>query len=176
MPGRIPTGSKLMLRTATEDDAEIVAGLMTGLNDDVGPDGMLDSSPEDVLVTPGQARERMRAMAPGEEVILALIDGEPAALLSLRIVPYLSQDVPYAEVTELYVVPERRRQGVATMLMAQADFLARERGATAVHVLAWHENEDAHGFYRSLGYEPLEISFNKYLPRKSSAHKRRAEG
>jgi ribosomal protein S18 acetylase RimI-like enzyme len=176
MPNAIPTGSKLTLRTATDDDEAIVARLMTGLNDAVGPDGILDSSPEDVLVSPEQARSRMRAMAPAEEVVLAFVDEEPAGLFSLRIVPYLSQDVPHAEVTELYVVPEWRRQGVATMLMAQAEFLARERGATAVHVLAWHENEAAQAFYRALGYRGLEIGFNKYLPRRSSSRKRRAEG
>lgn len=60
--------------------------------------------------------------------------------------------------------------------MAQAEFLARERGATAVHVRTWHTNEDAKAFYRAVGYEPLEISFNKYLPPKSSSRKRRAEG
>jgi ribosomal protein S18 acetylase RimI-like enzyme len=172
----MPTGSKLTLRNATDDDADAVAGLMTGLNDAVGPDGVLESTPKDVHVSSEQARARLHAMAPGEEVLLALVDEEPAGLLSLRIVPYLGQDVPYAEVTELYVVPTNRRQRVGTMLMAEAEFRARARGATAVHVLAWHENEAAHAFYRALGYAGLEIGFNKYLPRKLSSRERRAEG
>jgi ribosomal protein S18 acetylase RimI-like enzyme len=91
-------------------------------------------------------------------------------------VPYLSQDVPYAEVTELIVLTEHRRRDVATLLMAQAEFLARQRGCTAVQVRAWHDNEDAQSFYRAAGFEPLEAGFVRYLAPKSSAKRRRAEG
>ncbi len=176
MPGTIPPGSKLTLRGAADDDAEIVARLMTGLNEAVGPERTVSSTPDAVLVTPEQARARMQRMAPQEEVMLAFVDDEPAALLSLRLVPYLSQDVPYAEVTELYVLPERRRQGVAAILMAQAEFHARQRGASEMHVRSWHENEDADRFYRASGYGGEEIGFTKHLSPKSPARKRRAEG
>jgi ribosomal protein S18 acetylase RimI-like enzyme len=115
-------------------------------------------------------------MSATEQVLLAFGDGAPAGLLSLRIVPYLSQDVPYAEVTELIVLTEHRRQGIATLLMAQAEFLARQRGCTAVQVRAWHNNEDAHSFYRAAGFEPLEVGFVKYLAARSSSKRRRAEG
>ena len=176
MPGSIPSGSKLTFQVATAADAEIVARLMTALNEAVGPDGVLDSGRDDIVVTPDQARARIEAMSPGEQVLLAFVDAEPAGLLSLRVVPYLSQDVPFAEVAELYVEPQHRRHGIAAMLMAQAEFVARERGATAVHVRTWRSNEDAKVFYRAIGYEALEIGFNKYLPPKSSSRRRRAEG
>jgi ribosomal protein S18 acetylase RimI-like enzyme len=115
-------------------------------------------------------------MAPGEQVLLAYVDDAPAGLLSLRIVPYLSQDALYAEVTELYVAPEHRRQGVARLLMAEAEFIARARGGTYVHVNTWHDNADAQAFYRAAGYESLVVGFQKPLPRKTKAGHRRAEG
>jgi ribosomal protein S18 acetylase RimI-like enzyme len=166
----------LTLTLATLDDAATVAMLMTALNETVGPSGVRTAVTENITVTPDQARRRIEAMSATEQVLLAFGDGAPAGLLSLRIVPYLSQDVPYAEVTELIVLTEHRRHGVATLLMAQAEFLARQRDCTAVQVRAWHDNEDARPFYRAAGFEPLEVGFVKYLPPRSSSKRRRAEG
>lgn len=145
---------------------------MTVLNQAVGPPDGEDQA----LVNADQARARLQAMAAGEHVLLAFVDGAPAGLLSLRLVAYLAQDVPYAEVTELYVLPDHRRASVARMLMAEAEHTARGRGCTSVHVNAWHTNEGAHAFYRALGYEPMQVGFEKRLPRKSSPKHRRAEG
>jgi ribosomal protein S18 acetylase RimI-like enzyme len=162
----------LTLHVATADDAAIVAELMTALNKAVGgPEGE-----DQVLVSTDQARARLLAMAASEQVLLAFVDGASAGLLSLRIVPYLSQDVPYAEVTELYVMPQHRHGGIARLLMAEAEHTARGRGCTYVHVNAWHTNEGGHAFYRALGYAPLQVGFEKPLPPKSSAKRRRAEG
>ncbi len=166
----------LTLTTATGDDAATVALLMTELNRSVGPSGLRDAIAENVTVTPDKAQHRIEAMSATEQVLLAFVDDAPAGLLSLRIVPYLSQDVPYAEVTELMVLEEHRRHAVATLLMAEAEFLARQRGCTAVQVRAWHNNEDARSFYHAAGFEQLEVGFVKYLAPKSSAKRRRAEG
>jgi GNAT superfamily N-acetyltransferase len=162
----------LTLRPATVDDAPAIAILLTGLNEAVGP----SLGDDQVIVSADQARARLEAMAPGEQVLLAHIDGTPAGLLSLRIVPQLSQDVPYAEVTELYVADAHRRGGVARLLMAEAEFTARQRSCTYVHINTWHHNEVARTFYRAAGYEPLVVGFEKPLPRKSDAKRRRAEG
>jgi GNAT superfamily N-acetyltransferase len=102
-------------------------------------------------------------MAGIEQVLLAETDAAAAGLLSLRIVPYLSEDSPYAEVTELFVVPERRRRGVARRLMAEAEDVARGRGCTLLHVNAWRDNREAHEFYRVAGYEAVEVGFEKHL-------------
>lgn len=157
---------------ATSDDAALVAKLMTALNEAVGPPPGEDQA----LVSVDQARARLQAMAASGQVLLAFVDGAPAGLLSMRIVAYLSQDVPYAEVTELYVVPQHRRAGVARILMAEAEHTARGRGCTHFHVHARHANEGAQAFYRALGYEAQDVGFEKRLPRKSSAKHRRAEG
>lgn len=162
----------ITLRPATLNDAPDVALLLTGLNEAVGP----PLGDDQVIVSENQARTRLEAMAPAEHVLLAHVDGRPAGLLSLRIVPQLSQDVPYAEVTELYVAVAHRRHGVARLLMAEAEFTARRRGCTYVRVLAWHDNNVAQAFYRAAGYEPLLVGFEKPLPRKTDARRRRAEG
>ena len=43
---------------------------------------------------------------------------------SVRVVPYLDQDTPYVEVTQLYVRPGFRRTGVASRLIEVAEAIA----------------------------------------------------
>ena len=92
------------------------------------------------------------------------------------ILPYLAEDVPLAEVAELYVEPSHRRGRIGMLLIAEAEHIARQRGCRVMHVRVWHKNEQAHAFYRAVGYESVEFCFERVLPRKSSAQSRRAEG
>jgi ribosomal protein S18 acetylase RimI-like enzyme len=66
-------------------------------------------------------------------------------------------------VTELFVVPERRRLGVARRLITDAEQIARSRGCTLLHMNAWRDNREAQEFYRLAGYEAVEVGFEKYL-------------
>ena len=140
-----------------------MAQFITALNDAVGPAHGLARTPENITVTVEQARQRIERMA-GVEQLLVAEDGEAViGLLSLRIVPYLSEDAPYAEVTELFVVPERRRGGVARRLLSEAEGIARGRGCTTIHVNAWRDNFQAQDLYHVAGYEPVGIGFEKRL-------------
>lgn len=136
---------------------------MTGLNRAVGPVYGLPNTPEHQLVTAEQARTRLKAMAGVEQVLLVEADGECAGLLSLRIVPYLSQDTPYAGITELYIDPAHRRAGLGRCLVAEAERVARAHGCTLVHVNAWRDNVAVQAFYSAIGYEAVEIAYEKAL-------------
>jgi len=152
------------VRAASATDAPAVARLMTALNEAVGPVFGLDRTPANITVPAEQARRRVERMAGIEQVVLAEDAGRPIGLLSLRTVPYLDEDVPYAEITELFVVAEHRGRGVARRLIGEAEALARARGCTSIHVNAWHDNAEAQSTYRSAGYEPVEVGFEKRLP------------
>ena len=154
---------QVTVRTAGADDASAVAHLLTALNDAVGPAYGLARTPENIIATEQLARRRIERMTGVEQVLLADDDASAVGLLSLRIVPYLSEDAPYAEITELFVVPEHRRRGVARMLIAEAEASARARGCTSIHVNAWRGNAPAHDLYRALGYDSVEIGFEKRL-------------
>ena len=71
--------------------------------------------------------------------LLAESDGVAVGLVAVRVVPYLGQDVPFAEVTQLYVTPSHRRHGIARFLMAHAEELARARGGEVQPGVGWHE-------------------------------------
>ena len=96
-----------------------------------------------------------------ETALLAESDGVAVGLVAVRVVPYLGQDVPFAEVTQLYVTPSHRRHGIARFLMAHAEELARARGCTSVHVITGRNDTTADAFYHAIGYEPLYHGFEK---------------
>lgn len=141
--------ASLEIRPAAAADAEAVAALLTDFN----------GEPVD---GPTAAR-RLAALQGIEMVLLALRDGAAVGLCSLRVVPFLSADHPYAEVTELYVAPEHRRQGIARRLMREAEALARAQGAPSVYLLTGFQNETAQAFYRSIGYGDYALAMRRRL-------------
>jgi ribosomal protein S18 acetylase RimI-like enzyme len=63
-------------------------------------------------------------------------------------VPYVGQDAPYAELTQLYVRQHFQRQGVGSALIEEVERKAVEAGATCVHVITGQDNKEAQAFYR----------------------------
>jgi len=60
-----------------------------------------------------------------------------------------------AEIEDLYVLPDRRRQGVARALIGAALSWCRDRGCADVEVVVTPEGDASHGlgaWYRSLGF------------------------
>jgi ribosomal protein S18 acetylase RimI-like enzyme len=60
------------------------------------------------------------------------------------------------QVTDCFVLPARRRRGIARRLAARLCDLLLERGADAVRLQAAARNEAALAFWTRLGYEVLE--------------------
>lgn len=98
-----------------------------------------------------------------ETALLAWVDGQAAGFAGLRVTPGLFYAEPHAELTELYVLEEYRRQGVARALIAYAEDLARGRGATGLMVLTGADNEAALALYRALGFEDYDLALGKDL-------------
>jgi len=59
---------------------------------------------------------------------------------------------PYAWVHELYVKPQYRRRGVASLLLAEAERFARGEGAHVLRLAVLDRNEGARHFYTTLGF------------------------
>ncbi len=60
------------------------------------------------------------------------------------------------QVTDCFVVPARRRKGVARRLAGRLFDLLLERGAEAVRLQVVAQNEASQAFWTSLGYAPLQ--------------------
>ena len=158
---------EVIVRPAEVQDVTDVARLLTDLNLDVGVGGYppeREREPELAVVTPDQIQRRAITMRNLETVYVAEVEGAVCGFVSLRLTPYLDQDAPYAEITEVYVDPSARRKGVAQALMTFAESQAAKYGATSVHLVTGADNHGAQAFYKAAGYQDLYVGFEKFLP------------
>jgi ribosomal protein S18 acetylase RimI-like enzyme len=61
------------------------------------------------------------------------------------------------QVTDCFVVPARRRRGVARRLAARLRDVLFERGVSTVRLQVAATNEASRAFWRSMGWEDLEV-------------------
>jgi ribosomal protein S18 acetylase RimI-like enzyme len=64
-----------------------------------------------------------------------------------------------AFLTEIYVVPERRRGGLGRLLLDEVLRVAKQEGAGAVHLGVYPENEAAVALYRAAGFTKIPRDF-----------------
>jgi ribosomal protein S18 acetylase RimI-like enzyme len=148
------------------EDADVVATLFSEFNAILGSDGLrgeISFAPQFVDVTGAQMARRMKSMAGIEYVLIAEEGGDPTGLCCLRLIPYIGQDVPYAEVTQLFVRPGSQRNGVGKALLREAESRAKADGATCMHIITSNDNTNAQAFYRAQGYITEMMVFDKYF-------------
>ena len=163
--------SEVSIRTATLQDAAVVAALFSEFNALLGVDGLPEEDsydPDLMQVTESQMMRRLDGMMGIERVFLAEAGGDYVGLCCLRLVPYIGQDVPYAEVTQLYVRPRFQRQGAGSKLLEAAEERARLAGCTCVHIITGRNNVGAQAFYAAQGYRSDDIVFDKYFSREEA--------
>jgi len=104
--------------------------------------------------TPGPealAQRLAEIMATGESAVLLGGDG-PDGLAILRFRPALVTAGLECYLAELYVVPDRRGQGLGRALMDAAIELARRRGADTMDLNTGEDDTAARALYASLGF------------------------
>jgi GNAT superfamily N-acetyltransferase len=83
-------------------------------------------------------------------------------VVSVHLVPLFHAPGNLARLTALAVVPGHQRKGVGRALVAAAEAFAWPRDCRRVEVTSGDHREDAHTFYRALGYEMDERRFIKH--------------
>jgi ribosomal protein S18 acetylase RimI-like enzyme len=157
----------VVVRRALERDVVALAALLTDLNLAVGAGGFPEAIarlPVNASVGSEEMQRRLSAIGEGERVFIAEEGETPIGFASLRLSPYMDQDVPYAELTQIYVRPAARREGVGGALMAAVKAEASREGATSLHLVTALDNEVARAFYESAGYAAIYAGYEKYLP------------
>jgi ribosomal protein S18 acetylase RimI-like enzyme len=91
----------------------------------------------------------------GEVTVLFAGDG-PAGFAELRFRPSLYTGALDAYLEELYVVPERRGQGIGRALLEAAMKHARERGAARIDLGTSEDDVAARALYESAGFTNRE--------------------
>ena len=136
-------------RVATLDDAHELAHLNTIFNG--------------VQLEPKQLSSRLANPHCVETPIVAEVGNLIAGFASLCLVPRVFYDTPHAELTELFVQEAYRRRGIGRALVAHAERLAYEGGATELFVLTGFTNHEAQSLYHAMEYEDDDRAMSKAL-------------
>ena len=139
----------MLVRDIREGDADALAQVLTAFTG--------------LTTTPAQIQQRLTRSRGIEHPILAEIDGKVVGFASLRLVNYLGEDAPYAELSELFVLEDYRRRGIARALMTELEVRACAAGASSLAVLTGADNETALALYRARGFQEFSIALQKWF-------------
>jgi ribosomal protein S18 acetylase RimI-like enzyme len=132
-------------RDATADDALTIARLLYAFNQEYD-----DPTPE-----PEALAERLRELLADGDTRVVLADDD-AGVAVLRLRPSLWSRALEAYLAELYIVPERRGQGLGRALLARALDVAREAGADRIDLGTSEDDVAARALYERMGFTWLE--------------------
>ncbi len=134
------------VRRAGAEDAPEAAALMHRFN--VEYDEPIDEP--DVL------ERRYRDQLGSGDVVVILGADEGAGFAQLRYRGQIYSEAPAAYLEELYVVPDRRGEGLGRALLQAAMDEARSHGADIIDLGTSEDDEAARGLYESMGFTNRE--------------------
>jgi len=140
---------ELSITPATRDDVPTILGFIRLLAE-------YEKLPHEVRATEATLLQTLFGDRPYAEVLIARYRGEPAgfALYFHNYSTWLAKPGIYLE--DLFVLPERRGNGIGKALLVALAKVAKERGCGRMEwsVLDW--NEPSIQFYKSLGAVPMD--------------------
>ncbi len=134
------------VRRAELADADAVGRLLHDFNTEY----------DDITPGPDALAERVRELIASGETIVLLTGSGPEGLAVLRFRPALWTSGLECYLAELYVVPDRRGQGLGRALMETALAVAREQGADSMDLGTSDDDVAARALYESLGFSNRE--------------------
>lgn len=99
---------------------------------------------------------------PSVRVLVAERDGEIAGLASLHVL-HLIERPPLGRLSAIVVTESARRGGIGAALIERVEREARAMGCDRLEVTSGEWRDDAHAFYRELGFEETSKRFIKQL-------------
>lgn len=136
----------LVVRPAGNADAESIGQLLHDFNREF----------DDPTPTPTQLADRVRLLLDTGETMVLLGGHRPDGLAVLRFRAAIWSQALECYLAELYVVPERRGQGLGRALMQAAIEHARSHGADRIELGTSDDDTVARRLYESLGFTNRE--------------------
>jgi ribosomal protein S18 acetylase RimI-like enzyme len=140
--------ANMSFRTATRDDLPAIVRMLADDGLGKGREQPVDPLPKAY----GDAFDRMAAQ-PGNDYLLAEIDGEVAGCLQLTVIHGLSRTgVSRAQIEGVRVAGSHRGRGIGEALFREAIDRAHEAGCGLVQLTTDKARPDALRFYERLGF------------------------
>lgn len=141
----------MRIREAVTADAEAITDLL----------GQLGYPQDDA----GATARRIRSWAadPASAALVAEDDGEVLGVIAVHLCPSFERDGHWGRIAALVVAEHARRRGVAARLVATAEAFAAERGCLRMEVTSSDYRDDAHAFYKSLGFSDQAGRSSRFL-------------
>jgi ribosomal protein S18 acetylase RimI-like enzyme len=130
------------VRRAANDDARAVARLLHDFNREF----------DEPTPAVGELTERISRLLDGGDTVVLLVGDNPDGLAILRFRAAIWSSGLECYLAELYVAPERRRQGLGRALVEAAIREARARGADTMEIGVDAPDIAARSLYESLGF------------------------
>jgi GNAT superfamily N-acetyltransferase len=144
------------VRSASARDVARLATLLAG--------GSLRRSEDPADVASYQAALEEIAATPGNEVLVAEVDGEVVGMCQLIIFRHLQErGGRCAEIESVHVDERRRSSGIGGVLLEAAVARARTAGCYRVQLTSNKAREAAHRFYDRHGFVASHEGFKRYL-------------
>ena len=140
------TTSEHVVRRAEAADAEGVAKLLHDFNSEF----------DEPTPGPRALAERVRLLLAGGETAVLLGGAGPDGVAVLRFRPSIFTEALESYLAELYVVPDRRGQGLGRALLEAAIDLARAEGADHMDLGTSEDDVVARALYERLGFSNRE--------------------
>jgi GNAT superfamily N-acetyltransferase len=136
----VRTTDDLVIRAASAEDSAPIADLLTQLG--------YPCSPE-------EAKERLATWRADDRggVLAAVIGTSVVGFVAVHAIPYFERSGSWARICALAVDRLHRRAGVGRRLVHACEEAAAGWGCATVEVTSSRTRDDAHAFYRRLGYE-----------------------
>jgi ribosomal protein S18 acetylase RimI-like enzyme len=138
----VPGSDGTVVRLAEHEDATAVGRLLHDFNREF----------DEPAPSPPVLAGRVRQLLGGGETAVLLAGDGPHGLAVLRFRAAIWSSGLECYLAELYVVPDRRGQGLGRALMEEAIRYARERGADTMDIGVDEPDVAARRLYESLGF------------------------
>jgi ribosomal protein S18 acetylase RimI-like enzyme len=149
----------MIIRRATQADLEAIVRLLA--------DDPLGAAREQYAVPlPVAYRTAFAAMQaqPGNELLVAVLDGEVAGCLQLTVIPGISRlGGSRAQIEGVRVATAHRGAGIGEALVHDAIERARDAGCALVQLTTDSTRVDARRFYERLGFEATHVGMKLRL-------------
>lgn len=134
------------VRQAGIEDAEAIGRMLHDFNTEY----------DDFTPGPEAIAKRIRELLESGDVTVVLGGAGPDGLALMRFRPSLWSETLDCYLEELYVVPDRRGQGIGRAIMEAAMDLAREKGAGYMDLGTAETDTAARALYEKLGFDNHE--------------------